>query len=109
MEISLEKSKLITRKKGINLVINIMNLETVLANKYLGVQVEIDTRPYCDEFSKKCAAKSEMHKNTTISLASTSPNKILFATRIWTTQALPSILYGSDFMVVPKLAKLKQN
>ena len=102
MSVNFKKSKLISGK-DINeaQVGEIIPLELVEEFKYLGAEFEIKPSKFFQEkFSETCVKKSSMYRGSTISLASKSPDPVLFAKRLWTACALPGILYGSEVQLL---------
>ena len=102
MTVNRSKSKVISGSEiGTKSDTNIIPLEQVQSFNYLGAPTEIQPRKlYQVDYGTSSRKKASVYRGSTISLASHSPNPILFATRIWSACAIPAILYNSEVMLL---------
>ena len=102
MTISVKKSQAVKSKHVGVVSIRDYPLATVLVYKYLGVKIQLNTTYYMLDYSADRAAKANTYCLSTIALAKDSPCPTLFAWRIWTTVAIPAIMYGCEAVLIRK-------
>ena len=51
-------------------------------------------------FSNNCAQKARQYKGATIALATSSADPLMFAKRVWSACAVPSVLYASEALLI---------
>ena len=76
-----------------------ITLEQVIAFKYLGVAINSSSRGFFKTFNDNVKKKARQYMLSVMSLSKTGPDRSELAYTLWTTCALPAILYGSE--VVP--------
>ena len=77
-------------------------LAQVVAFKYLGVDLEHKRSQYYNAYSQSVAKKADSYGGAVKSMASSSPDPILFASEMWKKIALPAIFYGCEVLPVRK-------
>ena len=79
-----------------------LTLEQVVSFKYLGIPVS--TAPYClyNEFNASVQRKAKSYMYSVMSLVKTGPDRSDLAHTLWTSCALPAILYGAEVMPLSK-------
>ena len=100
LEISKEKSKIVSATLKLEGEENQDSLKTVLFQKYLGVLLQIGIQT---AFLESKVQTAEKYAISCISLASSSPDPVLFARNIWVFVALPAILYGTECVPLTKV------
>ena len=84
-----------------------LNLEQVLAYKYLGVQISAPVFGLFKDYNEKVKKKANSYLASTLSLVRSGPDRSDLAFTLWTSVALPSILYGCEVMPLT-LATIKE-
>ena len=96
LQISREKSKIVSA--SINDTLGEQDsLEMVLHQKYLGVFLQIGIQT---AFLESKVNTAEKYARSCMSLASSSPDPVLFASIIWSNVAVPTILYGTEAVLL---------
>ena len=75
-----------------------LNLGQVLAFKYLGVQISAPVFGLFKDYNVKVKQKANNYLASTLSLVRSGPDRSDLAFTLWTSVALPSILYGCEVM-----------
>ena len=76
-----------------------LSLENVISFKYLGVPVSSSPRSLFKNYNEQVKKKARAYLASVLSLVKTGPDRSEMAHMLWTSIALPSILYGAE--VVP--------
>ena len=76
-----------------------VTLEQVLSFKYLGVPVSCSPYSLFKNFNDQVKKRSQSYLASVLSLVKTGPDRADLAYTLWTSCALPSILYGTE--VIP--------
>ena len=98
LKVSLEKSKIVTTViKDCDKIRGKDTLEMVLHQNYLGVTLQIGLQSI---FLESRVEKAIKLASNCMSIAKSSPSPFLFATVIWGQVALPSILHGTEVIIL---------
>ena len=107
LELSVSKSKIISHESQHGEVTftdcgQDLTLEQVISFKYLGIPVS--TTPYClfKEFNAGVKRKAKSYMYSVMSLVKSGRDRSELAFTLWTSCALPAILYGSEVMPLTK-------
>ena len=102
LSINMKKSKVVTGDEMSLLLKKIAPepLELVIVQDYLGAPLQISNNLFQVAFSQSRAVRAERHSSSCISLAASAPDPILFATNIWRSVAIPSVLYAADVLLL---------
>ena len=73
-------------------------LEEVLCYKYLGIPVSCSPYGLFRNFNEQVKKRAQSYLSSVLSLVKTGPDRSELAHTLWTSCALPSILYGSEVM-----------
>ena len=75
-----------------------LTLEEVLTFKYLGVPLSCSPHNLLSKFNEQVRARSKAYLTRVLSLVKTGPDRTELAYSLWTSCALPSILYATEVM-----------
>ena len=106
LTISPQKSKVMTTESGgetsaSNLEdATILDFEAVCSFKYLGIKLNCNPRSIFKEFNPQVIEKAKKYLISVLSLSKKGPNRSELAYSLWTSIALPSILYGAEIMTL---------
>ena len=75
-----------------------LELESVCHFKYLGIHVDCSPRKFTRKFNENMRKKADRYFYSVLSLARSGPDRSAMAYTIWTSCALPSVLYGTEIM-----------
>ena len=102
MTVSQSKSKVLSGHDiGTKSATDIIPLEKVECFKYLGAPVNIPPRKMLQiNFTESSVKKASVYRGTTLSLAKSSPDPVLFAKRLWSCCAIPAIFYAAETLLL---------
>ena len=101
LRISVSKSKVISPSDGPFSIIDelgdeVLSLEKVTVYKYLGIDVYNSVFKSGSEKQKKAITMANSYKFGCLNVSKRGPDSTLLASILWTSVALPSILFGAD-------------
>ena len=79
-----------------------ISLEQVLSFKYLGIYLNISPHNLFKDFNDNVKKKAQAYMSSVLSLTKTGPDRADLAYTLWSSVALPSILYGSEIIPLTK-------
>ena len=81
---------------------SLLSLEQVLSFKYLGIHLNFSPYLLFKDFNEQAKKKSKAYLASVLSISKTGPDMSSLAYTLWTSVALPSILYGSEIIPLTK-------
>ena len=75
-----------------------LNLEAVCSFKYLGIPLNSSPRNLFKDFNLQVRKRANNYLSSVLSLVRAGPDRSTLAYTLWTSCALPSILYGTEVM-----------
>ena len=79
-----------------------IDLEAVCQFKYLGVSLNCSPRHLFKDFNEQVKKRAAKYVASVISLSRAGPDRSSLAYTLWTSVALPSILYGTEIIPLEK-------
>ena len=106
LELSVKKSKIMSHNSATgkttftnNQDQDALSLENVISFKYLGVTISSSPYGFFRTHNENAKAKAKQYLQSILALVKTGPDRADLAYTLWTSCALPAILYGCE--VVP--------
>ena len=81
-----------------------LTLDQVLAFKYLGVPLSCSPHRLFKSYNEQVKKRAQSYLSNVLSLVKTGPDRSELAFTLWTSCAVPSILYGAEVMPLTKSA-----
>ena len=108
LQLSAKKSKIMTYDASTGNTVftgpdsSSISLEQVLSFKYLGIYLNISPHNLFKDFNDNVKKKAQAYMSSVLSLTKTGPDRADLAYTLWSSVALPSILYGSEIIPLTK-------
>ena len=108
LQLSAKKSKIMTYDASTGNTVftgpdsSSISLEQVLSFKYLGIYLNISPHNLFKDFNDNVKKKAQSYMSSVLSLTKTGPDRADLAYTLWSSVALPSILYGSEIIPLTK-------